>query len=193
MHDDHLGDSLDMAKRVAVGLLRHAGFQLAICPLPSLAPITESVYRRCLGLETQDRVCNPEQSFYAQRQGHVDALKAELSLWAGEKSGIVFLDPDKGVSERARRRDEEHYITIREVADLIAVVGRNVVAVYHHSRTADLWPNDLIKSFQPIAPAIGYDFGAALLCFISLNDEYLQRIRLLFESNLNPKRVGPPW
>ena len=59
MRDRFLGNSLDMSKRAVVSLLRKAGYCFLICPLPSEADFSETVYRSCRGLEEKDEPLQP--------------------------------------------------------------------------------------------------------------------------------------
>jgi hypothetical protein len=189
MRDEHLGDSLDMSKRVVICLLRNDGFRLLICPLPSGRSFREDIYRSCLGLQEQDQVFNPEQQFRGaqQRPNHLSALRRELAQWAAGKRGIAMLDPDKGVRAQTGK-NKNMFITVPEVNDLVAAAGRHVVAVYHHKGTGSLSCQEIVERLKP---AIAYDFGAAHLCFISAEKKHLQRIRRVFEMSLNPSRMVP--
>lgn len=186
MRDRFIGDSFDMSKRAAAVLLRRAGFRLMICPLPSEADFSEAVYRACLGLQEQDKLFNPALRFRGnQREKHLSALRVELSQWEPEKPRAVILDPDKGVHDSLK---SNLFITIDEVNGLVKAAKASVVAVYHHKNAGSLSYHDLVGRFMP-RPALAYDFGAAVLCFVHSDAEHLRRVQQGFAVNLNPVRI----
>ena len=188
MRDRFLGDSLDMAKRASVALLRCAGSRLLICPLPSQNDFSETDYRSCLGVQEEDRVFNPTSRFRSsQREEHLSALRAELPKWEPDKPGIVILDPDKGLHDSLK---SNLFLTVDEINGLVGVAKKLIVAVYHHKNAGSLSYLDLVERFVP-RPAMAYDFGAAALCFIHSEVEKLRQVRDVFATQLNPERILP--
>lgn len=186
MRDRFLGDSLDMSKRAVVSLLRKTGYSFLICPLPSEAEFSETIYRSCLGLEKIDRLFNPASRFRAaQRRKHLDELQDTLSNWSPESSCIVVLDPDKGVHDS---RNNNQFITVDEVNSLANAAKGHVVAIYHHKNAGKISYHELVTRFMPL-PAIAYNFGAAALCFVHSDSGRLRDIRQTFEVHLARNRV----
>jgi hypothetical protein len=186
MRDRFLGDSLDMSKRTAVCLLRDATFSLGVCPLPSQGDFSEAIYRSCLGLKEKDKLFNPPVRFRAgQREKHLTALRQELLLWKPERTGIAILDPDKGVHDSQK---SNQFITVNEVKALVELTKEHIVAVYHHKNAGSISYLDLIGRFLP-RPAMAYDFGAAVLCFVHTETDKLQKVSDLFSARLNPARI----
>jgi len=187
MRDRYLGDSLDMSKRAAVAMLRDAGFTLCVCPLPSQAGFSEAVYRSCLMLNDNDKLFNPLKKRFRtyQRKQHLKALSEELSNWNPVTTGIAILDPDKGVHNSQK---SNLFVTVAEVNTL---AEKHIVAVYHHKNAGRISYLDLVKCFLP-RPAIAYDFGAAVLCFVHTEAEKLKKVADTFSANLNPARLLSP-
>jgi hypothetical protein len=155
VHNDKIGDSLDLAKRHLLSLLRKLGRPTLVAPLPSERDFDFELYSRVLDMRPLHTVVDARAGLF-RRPGRLEHLAALREHFPPRQNRAILLDPSSGVSQT--REDKPKYISCAEVH--FACQGFDLWLLYHHQSTDRL---TYCQAAQLVKALYFYNFGKAAL------------------------------
>lgn len=147
-----IGDSLDLAKRHMLSLLRELERPTLIAPLSPERDFDFELYSRVLDASPAHTVARG----LFRRPGRFVHLKALRKQFPSSQDRTILLDPSSGISQS--REDKPKYISCAEV--LFVCRGIDLWLVYHHQSTDHL---TYCQAAQLVKARYFYNFGKAAL------------------------------
>jgi len=187
MRNQHIGDSLDLAKRRLLEILERIDCPVLIVPLPFEQEFKFDLYARVLKIEPFHQLfgCDTVRFTGRKREDHLQALRKTLQDDSDRCKGLL-LDPDSGVCREYRTRSK--WISIEEIKKTLEAAGRSVIwLVYHHQGTAGLRYETVL---QLLEGTFYYNFGKAAVV-IGGNEGKVRDFRSAVEAELNPDLCYP--
>ena len=188
MRDSHIGDSLDCSKRTILRIIRGAepNLRVQVAALPSQQQFDSVRYCRILDLSPDADLLVPtiEPFRGPSRARH---LRAIATATFAARSTLFLLDPDTGLH---RTKATNRFLTLSELRTLVPQASDSAVAVYHHRGAGKLSKTDILEALADYT-AFAYDFGAAILVFVSRGERLASRLKQACTDGLSPIRIHP--
>lgn len=190
MRNNHIGDSLDMSKRVLLHTLADTAFRPVICPLPSQREFNFDRFRQVLCANGTFELfqTEPNNAFWGRyRSRHLRLVELAIQSSEYADSQVFLLDPDNGIHRRDRNNKVLH---VEEINRLVAIAHNKVIAVYHHNQTGRLSYSAALDLF-PSIPSFAYDLGTAAILFFQGPGAALlmSKIQQVIGDRFNPDRL----
>lgn len=152
MHNKMIGDSLDLAKRHMLSLLRKLKRPTLVAPLPSERDFDFELYSRVLDASPAHTVAHG----LFRRPGRLAHLENLRKQFPSNRDRTILLDPSSGISQL--REDRPKYISCAEVS--FTCRGTDLWLIYHHQSTDGL---TYCQAAQLVKARYFYNFGKAAL------------------------------
>ena len=153
MHSGKIGDSLDLAKRHILSLLRQLKRPTLVAPLSPEVDFDLELYKRVLDVNRPHMVVDVRAGcFRRPRRGvYLAAVRAQLKAIG---SSTLLLDPSSGINQE--REPSARHISCAEVRSTCR--GVDLWLIYHHQSTGHL---TYCQAAQLVKARYFYNFGKA--------------------------------